>query len=384
MGVHGKLVNFTGMLQPLAVLGFGIEYQGHNCWSRQGDALFRFLESALLAQAQATTCTCLGEVLLFLPIVVTSKYSCTLSVFSSAECLLQHCPQVWPEQVLYKWLVHVLFSLSTPTLCCPFQDSRMCPAAETGIGRLQTAMVLIWVDLYCAVLGSWVCPLPLPEAETGTDRLWTAVVLYLSTPVQCCMFQAAEYVLLHFLQLKHEKGRLCQNSCGVISQYTCAMLFPAKPAVETGAARPWTAVVFICIVLCPPVLPAAETGTDRLWTAVMLYLSTPLPSCVFQLAECVLLHFRQQEQAGYIQLLCYVSVHLYCTVCFRRQNVSSSTACNWNRNRQAMNSWHRHWRLIASKSCWPVAWRSILPTSQVILCTCFNLQALTGAIDIYI
>ena len=70
MGVHGKLVNFTGMLQPLAVLGFGIEHQGHNCWSRQGDALFRFLEWALLAQAQATTCPALEKFGFFCPFLL--------------------------------------------------------------------------------------------------------------------------------------------------------------------------------------------------------------------------------------------------------------------------------------------------------------------------
>ena len=195
-------------------------------------------------------------------------------MFSSAECLLQHCPQVWPEQVGYQWLVHVLFSLSTPMLCCPFQDSRMCPAAEIGIGRLRTAMVLIWVHLYCNVLGSWVCPPPLPEAETGTDRLWTAVVLYLSTPVPCCMFQAAEYVLLHFLS----------------EQLWCYISVHLCHSVSSKACS-WNRSI-----------QAVNSGS--------IYLSAPV-LCCFQ--HCLRL---KQKQTGYEQLWCYIWTHLCHAVCF--------------------------------------------------------------------
>ena len=163
---------------------------------------------------------------------------------------------------------YIAQTIHCTVLCCLFQDSRICPAAEIGTSRLRTAMVLIWVHLYCAVLGSWVCPPPLPEAETGTDRLWTAVVLYLSTPVPCCFQQS--------LRLKPEqpgvnsgsvylstpvlccvsstacgwnRNRQAMNCCGAISEHTCAVL-----CVSGGR-------------MCPAALPAAETGTGRLWTA---------------------------------------------------------------------------------------------------------------------
>ena len=65
--------------------------------------------------------------------------------------------------------------------------------------------------------------------------------------------------------------------------------------------------------MCPPALPAAETGTGRLLTTVVLYLSTPVPCCVFQAAECVLQHCLQlkKEQAGYEQLTQALETHCF-------------------------------------------------------------------------
>ena len=53
---------------------------------------------------------------------------------------------------------------------------------------------------------SGVCPPALPAAATGTGRLHSAIVLCLSTPVLYCLFQAAECVLQHCLQLKQEQA----------------------------------------------------------------------------------------------------------------------------------------------------------------------------------
>ena len=80
-----------------------------------------------------------------------------------------------------------------------------------------------------------------------------------------------------------------------MSQYTCTV-----PCVSGGR-------------IYPPALPAAETGTGRLLTTVVLYLSTPVPCCVFQAAECVLLHCLQlkQEQAGYEQLTQALETHCF-------------------------------------------------------------------------
>ena len=85
------------------------------------------------------------------------------------------------------------------------------------------------------------------------------------------------------------------NSCDAISEHTCAML-----CVSTSR-------------VCPPALPAAATGTGRLHSAIVLYLSTPVPCCVFQAAECVLQHCLQlkQEQAGYEQLTQALETHCF-------------------------------------------------------------------------